>query len=309
MIKTLIRFGVIAALGTAAAVVIAGPHRAGALATQARDQLMSVIDENIDDPVALRAQLRELEAEYPQRITQVREDLSELNVQIRQIERERAIAERVVALADRDLSELEPQLAAAQAAAPGEAGVTLAAVRFGNRSYTLNQAYTRSHQIGQTRLAYAGRAADAEHDLTWLTQQADRLEELLMQLETERSEFQAQIWQLERQVDAIARNDRLIGLMEDRKQTIDECSRYEVASLDQLHARLSEVRTRQEAELEYLAGDSQRVGYEDMARMQLDAETRRAPAADAEGRSEDARFTPVPRRSEAQRQQELAAQR
>ena len=130
-----------------------------------------------------------------------------------------------------------------------------------------------------------------------------------MQLETERSEFQAQIWQLERQVDAIARNDRLIGLMEDRKQTIDECSRYEVASLDQLHARLSEVRTRQEAELEYLAGDSQRVGYEDMARMQLDAETRRAPAADAEGRSEDARFTPVPRRSEAQRQQELAAQR
>ena len=75
---------------------------------------------------------------------------------------------------------------------------------------------------------------------------------------------------LSRQVDAIARNERLIDLMESRNQTIEECSRYDAISLDQLTSRLAEVRSRQEAELEFLSTRRADTDYEDMARMQLD---------------------------------------
>jgi chromosome segregation ATPase len=271
LIKTVVRVGVVTAVIATASVVIAGPHRAEAILDQARAGIMTVIDENIDDPVALRAQLRELESEYPKRIGQVRSDLAELHEQIRQLHREQAVAERVVVLADADLESLEPLLADGEKTRVNHAGFTN--VTFANKRMSLDQAYVRANQIAQTRIAYANRASDAQHDLGYLDQQAGRLEELLMSLETERSQFQAQIWQLERQVDAIARNDRLIDLMEDRKRTIDDCTRYEVGSLDQLHGRLAEVRSRQEAELEYLAGDHQRVGYEAMAKMQLDGES------------------------------------
>ena len=47
------------------------------------------------------------------RIAQVRGDLAELHEQIRQLEREKAISERVVAMADRDLDEFEPLVARA----------------------------------------------------------------------------------------------------------------------------------------------------------------------------------------------------
>jgi len=285
--KTLIRVGVITAVSAGAAVLIAGPHRTAALVSQAREHIMSHIDESIEDPVALRAQLRELEREYPGKIGQVRGDLAELREQMRQLDRDRAISERVVALADRDLGALRPLLDEAQATSVQKAsygGVrTVASVRFDNRTYTLEQAHSKANQISQTRIAYANRAADASHDLVYLQQQEERLSELLDQLETERAQFQSQLWQLDRQVDAIARNEKLIDMLEKRKRTIEECSRYEVASLDQMVSKLAEVRARQQAELDVLTGQGSAVDYEEIAKMQLGEEQgslRRATVAE-----------------------------
>lgn len=296
--KTLIRVGVIASACGVAAVLIAGPSRSAAIVSQARDAIVEKIDANIDDPVALRNQLRELEREYPERISQVRGDIAELNEQIRQLEREQAVSERVVALADRDLDAIKPLLAEAEAASSEVERVSgsirnVVSVRFDHRNYTLDQAYARANQISHTRVAYANRAADAAHDLVYLSQQADRLSELLVQLEAERSQFQAQLWQLDRQVDAIARNEKLIDMLESRQKTIEECSRYEVASLDQMVARLAEVRARQQAELDVLTTDHERIEYEDVARMQLDSEQGVidvAPAEDAEMLAENLAF-------------------
>ncbi len=294
LIKTTFRLTLLTILAGGAVFMIAGPNRAGAMVHQAHESLVSIIDDNIDDPVALRGQLRDLEAEYPERIAEVRGDLGELTEQIRQLEREKAVAERVVALAEGDLDTLKPLLARAEADRGHNGRAVL--VSFSNRSFTLNQAHSRANQITQTRIAYGNRAADAVHDLAYLRQQAERLEEILVQLETERTQFQAQIWQLERQVDAIARNDRLIDIMEERKATIDAYSRFEVASLDQLHGRLAEVRSRQEAELEYLANDQQRVTYEEMAEMMLDTE--RLDPLEAVPTPSDIRFEAPPQRTD-----------
>lgn len=276
LIKTLFRVGIITAACGGLALVIAGPTRASAIVGQAHTAILSHIDGNIDDPVALRTQLRDLEREYPERIAQVRGDLAELKLQMRQLERERAVAERVVSLAERDISTLAPLVAEAsvsQGVATASAGIrNVVSVQFDNRTLSVGQAQTRLNQVQHTRVAYANRAADASHDVIYLAQQAEQLETLLTQLESERAQFQSQLWQLDRQVDAIARNDKLIEMLEKRQRTIDECSRYEVASLDQMVSRLDEVRVRQQAELDHLTGNTAEISYEDVAKLQLDSE-------------------------------------
>lgn len=275
LVKGMLRTSVIATVlvGVAAggAVLIAGKARTRAVIDKVQTQVMHSIDAAIDDPTAARAQLRELEQKYPERISQVRGDLAELQEQIRQLKREQTVAERVVELTQRDLGELEPAVkAAASARAMGEVRPV---VHLGEHTYTFERASSKMNQIRQTRMAYANRAADAAHDLAYLEGQGQRLEELLSQLETERAQFQAQIWQLSRQVDSIARNDRLIDMIEKRNKTIEECTRYDVSSLDQLTGRLAEIRSRQEAELDVLSNRQQQIDYEELARFEVDSST------------------------------------
>ncbi len=278
IIKTLFRVGLITVACGSVAFMLAGRERVHAVYNQAQDSLLSAIDANIDDPHVLRSQLRELQREYPDRISQVAGDLAELKEQINQLQRDQAISERVVGLADRDLEAIEPLIEEAETAQIEKTAFyggrvqNVVSIRFDNHLYNLDQAHNRVSRMNQTRVAYANRAADAAHDLVYLLQQSERLEVLLDQLQTEQAQFQGQLWQLDQQVDAIARNDKLIGMLESRQQTINEMSRYECASLDQMVSRLDEVRARQQAQLDLLTTGDQRVEYEDVARMQLNAE-------------------------------------
>ncbi len=272
LIRTSIVGGVIVGTLVGGTALLAGPQRSAAIYHQVTDHVVSMIDNNIEDPVALRAQLKNLENEYPEKISQLRGDLAELQEQIRQLERERAISERVVELASSDLEALGPELASAKSQSMRN-GASLASVRFDSRVYTLDQAESRARQIRQTQVVYSNKASEASHDLIYLQQQHERIVEILDQLEGEYSQFQTQVWQLERQVDAIARNERLIKLVDRRQRTIDELSRFEVASLDHMVSRLSELRSRQEAELDVITSDQRRTDYESMARMHIGEET------------------------------------
>jgi len=256
-----------AALG--GALLIAGPQRTHAVIDQVHTNLLDQIDTNIDDPAKLRSQLRDLESEYPKRIGQVRTDLAELRQQIRQLSREQTICDRVVEMAQADLQSLEPVLnqATAQRAASGSGAVRV--VAWEDKVYSYDRASKQLHQVRNTILNYTNRGADAKHDLTYLEQQEQRLDELLVTLENERAQFASQMIQLDRQVDAIARNERLIDLLEERNKTIEECSSYEAISLDGVTERLSMVRARQQAELEMLSSSQQQMDYEDMARMEV----------------------------------------
>lgn len=265
--------GLVAAATVGTSLAVAGRERTAAMAQHAKGHIISVIDRSIDDPTALRAQLRELEKEYPKRVAALGGDLGELREQMRQLERERAISERVVELADADIEQLEQELTTAMAGRQHQMASTGRA-RFDGADAELNQLQARHEQVRQTRFVYAARAADATRDLEYLDDQAVRLEEALLQVETERAQFQAQLWQIERQVDTIARNERLIEMMNDRKKTLEQAGRFEAVSLDHVVGRLSEVRTRQEAELQVLSNDQKRLGYEDQARFELDATTR-----------------------------------
>ncbi len=273
MLKSIFKVGMGIVVLTGAAIggalLIAGPQRTAAVLDQVHGDLLECIDENITDPSALRSQLQELEEEYPERISAIRSDLAEVREQMRQLTREKAISQRVVEMAQADLNLLEPAMNEATALRASSGGARTTVVSWGDSVYSYDRADNQVKQMRQTILAYTNRAADATHDLAYLQQQEQRLEELLGTLETERAQFQSQIWGLSRQVDAIARNERLIELVEKRNRTIEECSRFDGVSLDHLTARLAEVRSRQEAELDVLSNSQHQLDYEDMARVQL----------------------------------------
>ena len=86
--KAIVRYTIITGLVGGAACLVAGPDRLSALAAQTRGKINAEIDKHIEDPIALRSQLRSLEGQYPERIASVRGDLAELREQATQLKRE-----------------------------------------------------------------------------------------------------------------------------------------------------------------------------------------------------------------------------
>ncbi|RMH11702.1 MAG: hypothetical protein D6695_08535 [Planctomycetota bacterium] len=264
LIKGIVRFGVISALALGTGVVIAewaSPGSVHAMCGQAKNAVTRVIDHNIDDPVALRAQIRDLEAQYPKKIADVRADLAEVRDQIAQLEHEMAVSEKVVALTQADLAVLESTIEHARGVQSQNPGA-IVKVTWANTPVRINDAYAKANQIRQTASFHAQRVAELQTDLGYLTQQEEQLASLLTRLETEQAEFQAQLFQLDAQVDAIDRNERLISMMRDRQKTIEEHSRYQATSLDNLHRRLASIRAQQKAQLDNFANASSSRDYE-----------------------------------------------
>ncbi|MDF1809099.1 MAG: hypothetical protein P1U42_05330 [Phycisphaerales bacterium] len=271
--KTVVRGVVITALAGGVLVAVAGPHRAHAMYNQTRGAITNVIDDKIDDPILLRAQVKKLEAQYPGKIAEVRSDLSEVQTQISQLEREMQIATKVVSLASMDLNVVDSQIAQArvtQSANPG----AIVRISFNNKPVDLEDAYSKRQEIEQTQSLYASRSQDLNIDLGYLSDQESQLSDLLDRLITEQSEFQAKLFQLDAQIDTIARNDRLIEMMEDRQDTIDAHSRFQANSLDQLNGRLSNIRTEQRARLEAISNRDNSRNYIDEAQFLIDQEGR-----------------------------------
>jgi chromosome segregation ATPase len=272
--KSVVRFGVIGGLATGALVLIAGPHRVHALIQQGRDTVNDVIDSNITDPVALRAKLRQLEEEYPRRIEQVEGDLAQLQTQKAQLNRELRIAEAVVELTERD----HAQISAALDRLDGER-IRLASTAEDDRQYVLvideqrlspEAARSRSEQILATKAANAAKAADLEKHLAYLGQQEERFSELLSKLKSEQTQFRAQLFDLDRQVDAVARNERMIDVMKGRQKTLDEQGSYRAASLGQFQQSVAARLAQQEATLASLAQNQAVTNYEQQAAQIVD---------------------------------------
>ncbi len=273
--KCIVRYAVIAGLVGGTAALVAGPDRLSALFSQARGNINAAIDSQIDDPIALRQQMKSLAGEYPERIADVKADLAELRQQTGQLQREREVSERVVSLAEADFEQIKGLIERGETAVAQSHGqAQTVRVVFNNEPLDLKGAYSRVSRIQQVHGAYTTRVADIDRDMGYLQQQEQRLTALLGQLETEHTEFQTQMWALDRQVDQISRNDRLIDLMEKRQTTIEDNSRYSASSLDQISGRFADIRARQEAKLETLGTSTATNNYEDRAKFDLD--TRKA---------------------------------
>lgn len=272
--KTLFRTAVIGTALSAAVLggtaMIVGPERVGAMADQVTSQIETHFDASLDDPVVLRRQLEKVRRQYPERIKTVRRDLASLQDEVRRLEHERAVSARVVEMVDKDLALIGPALEEAKAQLASN-GPRLAAIEFDGEIMSLRRARTKAREIERTRTAHAARAADAEHNLKYLQTQESRFIGLLEQLEEEQATLSAQVVQLENEVESIARNERLIAMLEARQRTLESAERFKVGSLDQLTGVLERKRTEQEAELDRLAAGVEAASYEDLAERELSA--------------------------------------
>lgn len=273
--RSIVRFGVIAGLAVGGATLIAGPGRVAALAHQARATLISQIDDQIGDPAAMRQQLRELEAQYPERISEVRAQLAEIETQTAQLTRDKSVSERVVELAMDDKSELTDLIARAESAVTEYGSARLVRIAFDDRTIDLDEAYTRANTINETVNLYSARAEDITTDLDSLENDAEILKGLLTKLETEQAEFQSQIAQLDAKIDAIARKEKMADLMEGRQKRIDELSRFEVTSLDQLKSKLARQHAELDARIASATSRDRRESYEDRARFEVSTDASR----------------------------------
>ncbi|MGQ0627828.1 MAG: hypothetical protein ACT4PL_06980 [Phycisphaerales bacterium] len=295
--RKIVRIGAIGALAAGVLVAVAGTDRAMALFSQVRGDVNGQIDQMITDPVALRHQLRELEATYPRRIAQAEADLREVKAQLGQLSRQQQESELVVEMASRDLETLQGLIAQAESAQASIVNVSLSdelpskriEIVFADQRLTVEQALARAAEINNARSAYSGRGTDLERDIGHLTKQEQRLSNLLGKLGSERSEFQVQLFQLDRQVDAIARNERMIEILAKRQRSIDEQSRYKSETLDHLHSKVADIRARQEGELAALAAGEDKSSYEQKAKMVLDSQSAQKAVKDAGARTSKSR--------------------
>jgi chromosome segregation ATPase len=269
--RSILRLGLVAALALGGTTLLIGKDRVAAGLSMIRSKAQNVVDTCVDDPVALRRQLEGLSGQYPDRIAEVRGEVAEVEHQLAQFTRDVEIATRVVAMTTDDLGELKELVARAEESAKSTARPV--SIRFEGVKFDVEQAYTEALRINTVRGTYQDRIAHDNQQINFLTQQKDRLAEILNKLESEYSTFQAQLWQLDRQIDAIERNERLITLTEEQQATLASYEKFgKVGSLKQVEAKLAELRAKQEAQLDFLSKQGVNMDYENKAEYEMNSD-------------------------------------
>ena len=265
-----LRWGLVSGLALGGAVLVWGPYATMSYLQHARGEMQSFVTSFTDDPSALRRQLSELADDYPDQIAEVRGELVEVEHQITEFERDIEVAQRVVAMTASDLNGLHALVLKAEKEA--ESTTRVVYIRFDGNRMGISQAYDEAQRIQTIRTSYEDRLAVDQQHMALLGEQHARLTEILNTLETEFSKYQAQIWQLDRQIDAIQRNGRLIELTEAQQETLATYERFgKVTSLRQIEGRLAELRAVQESKLQALSSRSRHQDYEARAAFDVDS--------------------------------------
>lgn len=269
--RSVLRWGLIGGLALGGLTLMVGPGPVAAGFAQMRAKARGLADRVVDDPVALRHQLQQLADEYPDRIAEVRGEMAEVEHQITELDRDVEIATRVVAYTSEDLNVLKERLARAEAEAAST--VRPVFIRFEGVRFDIDEARNEALRIGNVRRSYQDRLASDRNQQKLLAEQRSHLVEILAKLEDDFSQYQSQLWNLDRQIEALERNERVIELVEQQQETLASYDRFtKVGNLKQIEGRLAQLRQEQEAQLEYLRNRGFQDDYESKARIDLDSE-------------------------------------
>jgi hypothetical protein len=262
--RFIVRWGLIGGLAIGGITLLVGPQRVMACIDQIRKEANSAVENLVDDPVALRRQLDDLAREYPSRIAQARGEIARLDQQLEQFERDERIAIRVVELTTEDLEVLRGLVEGAEVTVNqnGSGSVFFEGVR-----YDLDGAYAEGRRIRTVKANYQDRLASDRRQMELMGEQRVRLVSILEKIEHEHETYRAQLWQLDREIDAIERNDHIIAMVEQQQETLSGFDRLGSAgNLDQVRSRLAEIRTVQESTILALTDSGAGSDYETRAR-------------------------------------------
>lgn len=262
--RTIVRWTLISGLAVGGIALVIGPQRlVGAVETM-QEHAGAFVDEYIDVEEAreLRGRLHELASVYPDRIAEIRGEVARVQTQVSQFEHDADVARRVVAMTASDLERIAASVDSAE-----RSGITTVSLVAGDAGVNLDVAYREGRRIQGIRQTYQERLVADQQQLEMLVAQQSRLQTLLDQVEGEFTEYQSQVWQLDRQIDAIERNNRLIALTESQQQTLRKFNTPgDTKSLRTIEARLAEISAVQEGTLQALNEQQRQGEYEHRAR-------------------------------------------
>jgi hypothetical protein len=268
--RFIVRWGLIGGLAIGGITLLVGPQRVMACIDQLRIEANNAVENLVDDPVALRRQLEDLAKEYPSRIAQARGEIARLDQQLEQFERDERIAIRVIELTTEDLEVLRGLVKDAEITVnqSGSGSVFFEGVR-----YDLDGAYAEGRRIRTVKANYQDRLASDRRQMELMGEQRVRLVSILEKIEHEHETYRAQLWQLDREIDAIERNDHIIAMVEQQQETLSGFDRLGSAgNLDQVRSRLAEIRTVQESTILALTDSGTGADYETRARFDTSGE-------------------------------------
>ena len=198
--KTIVRWTLIAGIAVGGVTIIIGPGRVAAAFETIQDQAGNLVDQYIDveEAKSLRTKLHDLAGVYPDRIAEIRGEIARIDSQVNQMAHDADVARRVVAMTENDLERLAGKVRDAEVG-----GVRQVSLVKGDAGVDLEVAYKEGRRIQGIRSTYQERLVADQRQVELLSSQHDRLTTLLEQVEREYSQYQAQVWQLDRQIDSI----------------------------------------------------------------------------------------------------------
>ena len=264
--RGILRWGLIGGLALGGVTLLVGPEKVALGFAQVQDRAQAMVDDCIDDPVALRRQLQAMAEQYPERISEVSGELAEVEHQLSQYQRDIEVATYVVNETTSDLEDLKMLVSNAEARMAD--GARQVAIRFDGVRFDVDEAYAEGRRIKDVRMQYLDRLESDKVQAKFLEEQHVRLAEILEQLEDEYSTYQMQLSQLERQIETIQRNERLIELTEEQQATLESYTRFDTPNFQQIESRLAKIRREQEAQLQMLSKRNISRDYEERARLE-----------------------------------------
>lgn len=265
--KTILRWTIVGGLAVGGITLLVGPQRVAAAFGTIQKQASSIVDGYIDieEAQALRGRLHELAGAYPDRIAEIRGEVARVETQLTQFAHDADVARRVVVMTGSDLEQLAMKVQSAE-----RGGFHNVSLITGDEGVQIDVAYREGRRIKGIHETYQERLVSDQRQMGMLETQHERLIVLLDQIEQEFTNYQAQVWQLDRQIDSIERNDRLIALTESQQATLrDFESPGDAEGIRAIETRLAELQAVQEGTLQALTEQGRQTDYEHRAQVSL----------------------------------------
>ena len=259
----LLKYSVVLVLVLVTAGAVFGPWRIREVLRYVKHTAVQNVDGMIPDEVKLRNDIEKLREEYPQGIAELKSMVAELSRQLQEMEEDRGLCREVLALCEEDLGQLRPGVEA-----PGAApGARAARIEFRGASFSYEEALERSRKILDIKDLYGARLKSTTASVELLQSERERLNAEQIQLRKEYDQFIAQYRCLEREIDLLKRNERLIEIAgrRDRLDRLD--SSNWLRSLDSIKAAIERRKTEQQERLRNVKVGNPVAEYETRARV------------------------------------------
>jgi len=240
-----------------------GPYRVQELCRYVKETAAENLDDMIPDEVELRHDMEKLREEYPARIAELKSMSDEIARQLAEVERDRSLCREVLTLCGEDLEELRPKLETPNQDVPA----AVMKVEFRGAVFTRTEAAERSRKILDIKELYEARLAAANGSVDLLESERARLRAELVELQKEYDQFIAGYRGLERQIDLLRHNEKLIEIASRKERLGRLDSAGWVRSLDAVQRAIERRRTEQEERLRSLKVGNPAAEYEARARV------------------------------------------